>query len=208
MPALLPDKVLSKFLHNPVYERDGFRMWGRILDKYDPRGKDALFESISALYTIEQVGDETISSDMSRACRLFSSLHGFIFNTMANLSIIVNSDCSCFGVLANCFCAGNPEVVKVDMDRLETLLEVIESCSRVVDSQPTPRPSALRSSAPAHTPPQSLHQRPTIPRHRREPNPSNLTCAPNGMRSPTSQRRKRSAAPDSGIACGRKAVCS
>ena len=52
MSGLLPEKILSTFLQNPVYKRGGFRMWGRIREKYDPRGKDALFESVSALYTL------------------------------------------------------------------------------------------------------------------------------------------------------------
>ena len=51
MSGLLTDKFLAIFLYNPVYERGVFRMWGRILAKYDTRGKDALFESVSALYT-------------------------------------------------------------------------------------------------------------------------------------------------------------
>ena len=49
MSSLLPDNVLSIFLHNPVYKQNRFRMWGHVLDKYNPRGKDALFESVYSL---------------------------------------------------------------------------------------------------------------------------------------------------------------
>ena len=55
-------------------------------------------------------------------CRLFSGLHGVTFNTMAKISIIVNSDRSRLGALADCFRAGNPEVINTDVDRLKTLL--------------------------------------------------------------------------------------
>ena len=152
MSGLLPDMVLSIFLQKNLYESDVFSIWGRILDKYNPRGKDALFESVSALYKLEQAADETISNYMSRARRLFSSLHVITFNTMSNLFFIVNSDRSRFGSLANIFFASDPEVVNANVDRLETLLEAINSRSRVVDSQPTPRPSALRGSAPRSDP--------------------------------------------------------
>ena len=84
--GLLPDKIMAIFLHNPVYERDRFKMWGRILEQYDPQGKDALFESVYALYTLEQAADELISAYMSRARRLFSGLHGVTVSTMANFS--------------------------------------------------------------------------------------------------------------------------
>ena len=60
MSGLLPYKVLAIFLYTSAYERDGFSMWGRILDRYNPRGKDALFESVSALYTLEQAPDDSI----------------------------------------------------------------------------------------------------------------------------------------------------
>ena len=59
---------------------------------------------------------------MSRVLRLFSGLHGINFNTMANLFIIVNSDCSQFGSLKKCFHVGNPKVLNTDNNRLETLL--------------------------------------------------------------------------------------
>ena len=36
MSGLPPDKVLTIFLHNPNYKCRGFRMCGRILDKYNP----------------------------------------------------------------------------------------------------------------------------------------------------------------------------
>ena len=86
MSSLLPNKVLNIFLHNPAYERDVFRMWGRILKKYYPRGKDALFESVSALCTLKQGPDESISNYMSCSHHLFSGLHGITFNTMATYS--------------------------------------------------------------------------------------------------------------------------
>ena len=65
MTGLLPNKVLSIFLHKPVYERSSFRMWYRILKNYDPRGKDAIFEGVSTLYTLDQTQDESISAYMS-----------------------------------------------------------------------------------------------------------------------------------------------
>ena len=37
--GLLPDRLLSIFLQKTTYERGGFMMWARILDKYNPRGK-------------------------------------------------------------------------------------------------------------------------------------------------------------------------
>ena len=101
MSGLLPEKFLIIFLHKPVYERDRFMMWGRILKKYDPRGKDALFESVSALYTLEQSHDKPIIAYMSRSRRIFSGLHGITFNTMENLFIIMNSDRSRFGTLVD-----------------------------------------------------------------------------------------------------------
>ena len=92
MSVLLLEKILSIFLHNPTYKRDGLKMWSRILERYKPRGKDALFEIVSALYTLEQVVEELIIAYISCACRLFSGLHGITFNTMADLFIIVNPD--------------------------------------------------------------------------------------------------------------------
>ena len=44
--SLLPDKVLKIFLYKPVYDHDGFRMWDRIFEKYEPRGNNTLFESL------------------------------------------------------------------------------------------------------------------------------------------------------------------
>ena len=86
MSGLLPDKVLNTFLHNPAYECDGFKMWVPILKKYNPGGKYVLFERVSALYTLKQTQDESISDYMSRAPCLFIGLHVIAFNTMANLS--------------------------------------------------------------------------------------------------------------------------
>ena len=57
-------------------KRDGFKMWGRILEKYDPRGKETLFESVSELYALEQISTESISYYTSRACHLFVGLKG------------------------------------------------------------------------------------------------------------------------------------
>ena len=82
MSGLLTDKVLRIFLHNPAYERDGFRMWGRILGNYDPGGKYALFESVSDMYTLEQSHDEPISAYTSRSRRLFRRLRGITFYTI------------------------------------------------------------------------------------------------------------------------------
>ena len=65
MSSILPDKVLIIFLNNPTYEQYRFRMCVRILEKYNPRGKDALFESVSALYTLDQSHDDLISTYMS-----------------------------------------------------------------------------------------------------------------------------------------------
>ena len=87
MSGLLPDKVLNIFSHNPAYEHDGFKMWVHILEKYDPRGKDALLDSVSDLYTLYQTQDEYISDYMSCTHLLFSGLHGFNFNTVGNLFI-------------------------------------------------------------------------------------------------------------------------
>ena len=125
MSGLLPDKVLNIFLHNPALKRDGFKMWGRILKNYDPRGKDELFERVSALYTLKQGPDESIADYISHARRLFSRIHGITFNTMANLFVIVNSDRSHSGALANRFRSGNTEVVNADVYGIKTLLEVI-----------------------------------------------------------------------------------
>ena len=108
--------------------------------------------------------DKTISSYMSRARRLFSRLQGATFNTMANLFIIVNSNRSRFGSLANSFRAGNSKVVNADVDRLETLLEVISSRSFVVDSRTRPIPSALRGSAPCLDPTPVLAPKPDCPK--------------------------------------------
>ena len=147
MSNLLPDKVLVIFLHNPVYKRNGFRMWGHILKKYDPRGKDSMFKSVSDLYTLEQIHDKPISACMSRARRLFSGIHVITFNTMANIFFIVNSDRSLFGALVYCFRDGDPKVVNAEMDCLKTLFEVIKSRSQVAN------PSAFRSSTPTPVPP-------------------------------------------------------
>ena len=58
-------------------KRDGFKMWGRILEKYDPRGKETIFESVSELYALEQSPTEIIRYYMSRACHLFIGLKGY-----------------------------------------------------------------------------------------------------------------------------------
>ena len=129
MSGLIPYKVLSIFLQNPAYKNYGFRIWFRILKKYDPRGKDALFDSASTLYTLEQSHDDPISAYMSQSRFPFSRIHGIMFNTIANLFIIVNSYCSRFGALFNQFHSGDPEVFNADVDCLETLLETIESRS-------------------------------------------------------------------------------
>ena len=63
---LLLNKVMNIFLHNSAYERNGFKMWVCILKKYDPRGKDALFESVSALFTLEKTQDGSIRNYTSR----------------------------------------------------------------------------------------------------------------------------------------------
>ena len=60
-------------------------------------------KSAYALYSLEQVPDEIISNYISCACRPFSGLHGITFNTMANLFVIVNSDRTHFGALADFF---------------------------------------------------------------------------------------------------------
>ena len=148
MSGLLPDKVLNIFLHIPAYENDGFRMWGFILKKYNPRVKDALFDSISDLYTLNQGPAESISIYMSHAHRLLSRLRGITFNTMANLFMIVNFDRSRFGALVNRFHYCDPEVINADVDSIKTLLGTIESLSRVIDGPPMTKPSALRGSAP------------------------------------------------------------
>ena len=101
---------------------------------------------------------------MSRSCRLFSGLHSITLNTMANIFVIVNSDRSRFGALIDRSRAGDPKVVNTDVDRLETLLEVIGSRSRVVDCLPTAKPSALCGSAPTPVPPpKSDHPKTTAP---------------------------------------------
>ena len=51
--GILLDIVLNMFIYNPVYERGGFRMWGSILEKYNSKVKDALFESVFALYSFK-----------------------------------------------------------------------------------------------------------------------------------------------------------
>ena len=149
-------------------------MWGRILNNYDPRGKYALFESISTLYSLKQGTAESISDYMSRACRLFRRLHGITFNTMTILFFIVNSDHSRFGALVNCFQSGNPKVVNADVDNIEILLEAIESCSRVVDSPPTIKRSALCGSAPkSESTPVSLSKTD----HSKTTAPPGVTCS-------------------------------
>ena len=99
MSVILPDKVISIFLHHPVYERNGFRMWGRILEKYNliEKGRD-LQERLRSLH--DQVG--THRDYMGRARRLFGEIHGITFNTLVNLFVIANSKCSRFGALADC----------------------------------------------------------------------------------------------------------
>ena len=92
--------------------------------------------------------DESISDYMSCSRSLFSSLHGITFNTMENLFMIVNSDRSRLDALTDRFCAGNPEVVNADVDRLKKLLEAIEYRSHIVRSQRMPKPSTLHGSAP------------------------------------------------------------
>ena len=89
---------------------------------------------------------------MSHDCRLFGGPHGITFNTTASLFVVVNSDRSRFGALANSFCAGDTEVVNTDVERIKRLLKAIESCYRVVDSRPTSRPSVLRGSSPRSYP--------------------------------------------------------
>ena len=108
MSGLLTDKVLNIFLQNPTYKRYGFKMWGCILKKYNPRGKNALFERISDLYTLDKTQDESIIDYMSHTRRIFSGLHGITFNTMENIFIIVSSKRSRFGALVDRFCAGDP----------------------------------------------------------------------------------------------------
>ena len=118
MSGLLPDKVLNIFSHNPAYEHDGFKMWVHILEKYDPRGKGALFESVFALYTLDKTQYKSIGDYISRVICLFSGLHGINFNTMENLFIVVNSDRFHFGALAYRFSVGNPGVINTDVNRL------------------------------------------------------------------------------------------
>ena len=172
MSGLLLHKVLNIFLHNPVYEHYGFKMWGRILEKYDPRGKDALFESVSALCALKQVPMEIIRDYTSRACRLFSSLQGITFHIMENLFVIINADCDRSGALADRFRSGNPDVTHNNVDRIETLLESIESHSHIVAGLPIPKPSTIRGSAPKpdvktatppDPPPKSDLPKPTAP---------------------------------------------
>ena len=57
-------------------KRDGFKMWGRILEKYDPRGKETLFERVSELYPLEQSPTKSISYYTIRAFHLFIGLKG------------------------------------------------------------------------------------------------------------------------------------
>ena len=123
-------------------------MWGRILEKYDPRGKDTLFKSVSALYALEKFIPESIIDYTSCACRLFSGVQEITFNTMENLFVTVNANRDLFGTLVDRFRYGNPEAVHTSVDRIKKLLEFIESHSRVIDGPQTPNPSALRSSAP------------------------------------------------------------
>ena len=92
------------------------------MGRYDPPGKESLLESVYALYNLEQATDESISSYMSRARQLFRGIHSVTLNTIENLFIIVNSDCSQFGALTDRFRASDPEVVNTDVDRLKTLL--------------------------------------------------------------------------------------
>ena len=125
MSGLLPDKFLNIFLHNPMYEHDGLSIWGCIVEKYNPRGKDALSESVLALYALNKRPGEIIHEYKSRASRLFSGLHGITFNTMANLFVIVNSECARFSALAYRFQAGDSDFVNANMDRIEKLLEAI-----------------------------------------------------------------------------------
>ena len=67
-------------------------MWVRILNKYNIRGKDALFKTVFALYTLDKGPTESISDYMSRSLCLFGGTHGITFNTMANLLSIFNYD--------------------------------------------------------------------------------------------------------------------
>ena len=100
-------------------------MCGNILEKYDPRGKAALFKSVYALYSLNKVPAESISNYMSCACQLFSGLHGITINAMSNLFAIVKSDRTRFGALTDHFRSGDLKVVNADMDRINTLLEAI-----------------------------------------------------------------------------------
>lgn len=128
MSGLLPDKFLNIFLHNPMYEHDGLSIWGCIVEKYNPRGKDALSESVLALYALNKRPGEIIHEYKSRASRLFSGLHGITYNTVDNLFVIIKSNHASFGALANCFQAGDPEVINDDVDRTKTLLKETEYC--------------------------------------------------------------------------------
>ena len=96
-----------------------------ILEKYDPTGKDALFESFSALYVLDQGPTEIIIDCMSCTCRLFSGLHDITFNTIDNLFAIVNSDHDRFGALADRFQSRDPEVINAEADIIKTLLDKI-----------------------------------------------------------------------------------
>ena len=65
---------------------------------------------------------------------------------MANLFIIFNANHDRFGALSNRFQGGNPEVVHVDVDRIETPLDSTESRSRIVDKPKTPKPSDINTT--------------------------------------------------------------
>ena len=103
MSGILPEKALNFFLYNPVYENDGFEMWGCILEKYDPRGKDALSESVSALCALEKGPPYSIINYMSHTLRLFSGIQGINLNTMERLFFTVNANCDRFGALTDRF---------------------------------------------------------------------------------------------------------
>ena len=145
---------------------------GTHLIKYDPRGRETLFESVSALYALEKGPTENISDYMSHDHRLFRSLQGIPFHTIENIFFIVNSDRARFVALADFFQYGYPEVAHSNVYRIKILLESIESCSRVVDGLPTSEPYALHGSAtkPDTTPdtnpdipPNSDRPKPTAP---------------------------------------------
>ena len=72
---------------------------------------------------------------------------GITFNTLENLFLVVNSDHARFGALVDRFRDVDPEVFHAYVDRIETLLESIKFCSCVIDVPPTPKTSAIHSSA-------------------------------------------------------------